>query len=109
MQKITDQQMAEALGWKPCKCGHCDFWLPPKVTDLREAVSIPEFTTKVDVIKDCIEKHGIGLWWKTGSGVVVGGSKEEAYFAQVHGGKEFYAEHPALALCLAFLNHLGHL
>ena len=102
---MTDEMMAKKLGWKVCPIhGGAEKrrWNPPN--DDKYCRALPSFTTDLSTIVAEIERRG--LWWKTGSGIVIGGKKDEAYFADIHGGRKFYAPTAPLALCSALLKFL---
>jgi hypothetical protein len=101
MKRLTDAYIAKLAGWTQKPKG---YWRKPgwseKHDGLCGAVQLPAFTTSLDAIVGLIE--GEGLWHKSGSGYVIGGGKDERYFAEIHGSQHFYASTQALALCAAY-------
>jgi hypothetical protein len=99
MKKLTDQQVAKALGWKPYHPRHKhneQYWGNGLYGDRsRENYGPPAFTTSLDAIVGEIEARGLDGY------VLNRGVKTwQAFF---HGKKIYDANTAPLALCAALL------
>jgi len=114
--KITDESVAEALGWKQFDDGHRGRWCShPRHKN--KAIGVwpwPAFTTSLDAIVSEIEARGLtkglGDGWSVNSGYNGKlGAGYRAYLA--NGNYTGWADTAPLALCQALLNYLresGH-
>lgn len=107
MKALTDEIVAKALGWSPCKekplrgYPKCKHWNRPGIANT--CASLPKFTTKIDAIVAEIEARG--LIWQVGQGTSEARADVSAPVA-VSPSYFGAGKTASLALCHALLNFL---